>query len=443
MLTKLPKGFVAVAITSVLGLGLTWAQAPAAQPAPAQPQQQSGPNWKDRAEYDLYQSIAKETDPKKKLDLLNTWKDKYPNSDFKVLRLQQFMATYQQLGQAPQMFDTAKQILTEDAKNASAALAVLLLTPNMGPSNADAQGVAEKVANQVISNVDEMKPAGAPEDAWKQLRQNLVLLAPRDLGWIAFQRKNFEEAEKQLTASLKQNPNDAEGFTWLGAAIYSQKKPERISEVLWFYARADAMEGAGALNPATKPQIDSYLTKLYTSYHGKDEAGLAQLKQEAKAEPFPPAGFHIPNETEVSNAQDAELAKKDPSLAFWKKLKDALQEENGQQYFDQGMKGALVPPEGAPPLKGKLVSAEPARAPKTLVLALSDATTPEVTLKLDTPMSGTAAPGTELTFRGIPASFTKQPFMVVFDAEKTNVKGWPAPAPAKKAPVRKGAGKKK
>lgn len=440
MLTKLSKGFVAVAISSFVGLGLAWAQA---QPAPAQPQQPSGPQWKDRAEYDLVQSIDKEADPKKKLDLLNSWKEKYPNSDFKIPRLLRFMATHQALNQPQQMYDTAKEILTEDPKNASAAFAVLLLTPTLGQNNPDVQATAEKVAHHVTTNVDEMKPAGVSDDAWKPLRQNLVLLAPRDLGWIALQKKNFEEAEKQLTASLKLNPNDAEGFAWLASAIYSQKKPERYSEALYFFARASALEGPGALQPAAKQPIEAYLVKLYTAYHGKDDAGLAKLKAEAKAQPFPPAGFHIPNETEVANQQDAELAKSNPSLAFWKKLKDALSEDNGQQYFDQGMKGALVPPEGAPPLKGKLVSAEPARNPKTLVLALSDPATPEVTVKLDAPLTGSAEPGTDISFRGIPNSFSKQPFMVIFDAEKSNVTGWPAPAPAKKAPVRKGAAKKK
>ena len=55
------------------------------QPVFAQAAQQSaqGPqkNWKDRAEFDLYDSITKETQPAKRLELLNSWKEKYPASE--------------------------------------------------------------------------------------------------------------------------------------------------------------------------------------------------------------------------------------------------------------------------------------------------------------------------------------------------------------------------
>jgi hypothetical protein len=91
-----------------------------------------------------------------------------------------------------------------------------------------------------------------------------------------------------------------------------------------------------------------------------------------------------------------------------------------------------------------LISQEPARNPRTLVLGMSNPTTPEVTLKLDAPMAGSAEPGTVLEFRGVAESFSKEPFRVIFDVEKTNVSGWPAPAaPARKTPVRKGGARKK
>ena len=64
---------VAVGIVIALpGLG-QGGQAPAAQPAQK--------NWKDRAEYDLYNAIVKEQDASKRLALLNSWKEKYPTSD--------------------------------------------------------------------------------------------------------------------------------------------------------------------------------------------------------------------------------------------------------------------------------------------------------------------------------------------------------------------------
>ena len=43
-------------------------------------------NWKDRAEYDLYESITKEATPAKRLELLNQWNEKYPATEFKLER---------------------------------------------------------------------------------------------------------------------------------------------------------------------------------------------------------------------------------------------------------------------------------------------------------------------------------------------------------------------
>lgn len=169
MLTKLSKGFAAVAMTSVLGLGSAWAQA---QPAPAAQAQQQQSKWKDQAEYDLYVSITKETDNKKRLDLLNTWKEKYPESAYKTMRLQSFLATYQALNQPQQMIDTAKQILAEDPNNFRAIYAILLWTPILGQNNPDMQALGEKLANQVQSGADQMKPAEVTDEQWKAARRN-------------------------------------------------------------------------------------------------------------------------------------------------------------------------------------------------------------------------------------------------------------------------------
>src|SRR2546423_861744 len=39
---------------------------------------------KDQGEFDIYTQAVKETDPVKKLALLDQWKEKYPDSDFKM-----------------------------------------------------------------------------------------------------------------------------------------------------------------------------------------------------------------------------------------------------------------------------------------------------------------------------------------------------------------------
>jgi len=446
VLVQILKAIGVVAICSALGLGAAWGQAP----PQAQASQQKGQKaMKDRAEYDLYEAIRKEADPKKTLELLNTWKEKYPNSDYKDQRQLFYLSTYQRLGDAKRMMETAKEILAEDPNEFQALYAVTLLTPAPGNTTPDALELGEKAARGFLTRVPEFlgpdkKPAGTPDAQWNEQRSGYESLGHRALGWIALQRKNYQDAETELDQVLKLNPRDAEASAWLGTAIIAGKKAEKQSEALYFIARAACYSGPGSLDEARRKSMDTYLNKAYATFHGKDPAGLQELCEKAKASAFPPVDFKILSEAEIAAHKDELLTKENPQLAFWLKLKGALQEATGEQYFESGMKDALVPPEGQPPLKGILISHEPAKNPKTLVLGLSSASTPEVTLKLETALIGKADPGTALEFRGEAKSFTKEPFMVIFNAEKAHISGWPAPPPpVKKAVPKKSVVKKK
>ncbi len=124
-------------------------------------------------------------------------------------------------------------------------------------------------------------------------------------------------------------------------------------------------------------------------------------------------------------------------LALWLNVRSELTGANADQYWDSSVKGAGLPggAHGVTKFKGKLVSHAPAKNPKELVLAISDASTPEVPLKLDEPMIGAAPAGTEIDFEGVATSFVKDPFMLTFEVDKAKVSGWPAPV-KKVAPKR-------
>jgi hypothetical protein len=58
------------------------------------------PKVKDQGEYDLYNSILQaQNDPHKQLQLLNTWKEKYPDTEFKQVRADLFAQDYLALNQ--------------------------------------------------------------------------------------------------------------------------------------------------------------------------------------------------------------------------------------------------------------------------------------------------------------------------------------------------------
>lgn len=430
---------VVAAVFSALGLTAAWGQQPAQQ-------QQQGPKWKDAAEYDLYNSAVKEADPKKKLDILNQWREKYPNSDVKMLRLQIQLDTNRQLNDPNGMLDTAQEMLKEDPKDISALYWTNLLV--VGQTDPAKLELGEKAANSALSNLDtlfaaEKKPQATPEAAWKQFRSDVEVASRRTLGWVTMQRKNFVEAEKHFTEVLKLNPNDSQAAYWLGQNILSQQNPDRQSDALFEFARAAVYDGPGALPPDARQRALAYVTRSYNTYHGEDAAGLKDLLEKAKASALPPEGFKILSEQEVKDERLKKASENNPSLPLWVTgVKEPLLGDGGQQYFESKVKDFELPPPGQPLLQGSVVSQTPARAPKTIVLGIQDPKTPEVTLQLDAAMAGPAEPGTVIKFKGVATSFTKEPFMVTFEVEKKNIEGWPAPPPPAKKTTKKAAPKK-
>ncbi len=438
MAVRLLKNVTQVAIVALLGVGGALAQ-------------QGEKQWKDRAEYDLYVAITKEADNNKKLQILNEWKQKYPQSAFAKERLQLFLVTYQALNQPAHMAEAAQEILAMDPKDFQALYWLTLLTPTLGKSTPDVLSNGEKAAKGLLAALDETfapekRPATTSEADWKNARKDSEALAHKTLGWIAMVRKEYEQAEQHFVKAVELQPSAAALPTfrpgdiayWMGTVLIAQKVPEKQMKALFHFARAASYDGPGSLNPQGRQDVNKYLEKVYNAFHGSLE-GLDHIRQMARTQPLPPPDFKIKSAAEIALEKEEELRKANPMLALWLSVKKELTAEGGEQYFQERVKQALLPGDAVPGVtkfRGKLVAAKPPRNPKELVLAISDATTPEVTLRLDEPMTGTAEPGTEIAFAGIAMEFTRDPFMLTFEVEKGQVEGWPAPAP-KKAPAKK------
>ena len=102
----------------------------------------------------------------------------------------------------------------------------------------------------------------------------------------------------------------------------------------------------------------------------------------------------------------------DSAVATWKAIRAALMASDGQNYFEMGIKGALLPI-----LKGKVVRLEPATNPTKILLAMEDGAPPEVTLKFYGPFKGKVDAGTKLSFQGVGESFTQSPFMLTLHVD--------------------------
>src|SRR5215813_13612072 len=176
-----------------MGMGAALAQ------APAQPQ------WKDQAEYDLFQNITKETAPAKRLELLNSWTSKYPESAFKKQRLIFYLVTYQGMNNPAKMVDAAKDILAVDPNDVNALMWLAYFGPSVpNPPTADSLAAGEKAAQGLLNPT---KPEGVKDEQWTPLKADLVALGHNSLAMIALQRKQPEAAEPEFAKALEASTN--------------------------------------------------------------------------------------------------------------------------------------------------------------------------------------------------------------------------------------------
>jgi tetratricopeptide (TPR) repeat protein len=395
----LSKKIIGIVAATLLATGLVWAQAA----APAAPK---APAVKDQGEYDLIQSVQKEKDPSKQLDLLKQWEQKYPESEFKNQRtLSEVQAEQQIAGAAYGKTD---------------------------PALLDA-GI--KASHDIIDNLDKyfdagVKPAAVTDADWAKFKHDFALQANTVLGYALMTKKTDDAAaEAAFKKALELDQNAAQVSYWLGTIIYRQRKVERIPEALYDFARAVVVTGPEALPAANKKPAEDFLTKAYTSFHGSAD-GLEDLKKAAAAGPMPPTGFKIESVTEISAKQEgdaAAFAAAHPDVALWRQIRDALKAPDGQTYFGN-IKGSEVPPQEGAAFKmfnAKVVS-QP--SPKELLVNV-DNLAGDATLQFETPLKGTIDPGTMIKFKGVIESFVGDPYMLTFSGlGKEDVEGIPATA---------------
>lgn len=438
MLFSFKRAIAVVALTTLTAL-TAWPQA-------------KQPQWKDRAEYDLYDSISKEQNPQTKLGLLNQWKEKYPASDYADLRYQTLLDTYRVMNNAKGMYDTSKEMVSANPKSFLGLYWLNLLTVSMNDKSEAALDTGEKAGKGFLAIMDETfsptnKKPDISEEAWKKERATTESLAHRTLGWVAMQRNQNEEAEKQFEEVLKRNPADTQVSLFAGTVIARQRKLEKQSDALYHFARAGHYDGPGALPQQLRDQMKGTFEKNYVNFHG-DKEGMDKVIELAKSNPIPPDGFKIMSKDEILIAGEEELKKTNPVLALWVSIKRQLQDANGAQYFEGSLKNTHIPGGveigGAKveKLKGTLISHKPAVNPKEIVVGLSSAEMSEVTIRLETPLRGKAPAGTVLEFAGAPVEFTPDPFNLVFEVENKDLTGWPAQAAAPKPAPKAGAKKK-
>ena len=372
--------------------------------------------WTDRNEYDLVLTIRGEASAQKQLVLLEQWKTRYPKTELRSVRNELFLAAHQSIGDDAKVLAVAREILADQPDNLVGLYWCALLAPESSDRSPEMLSTAEKAARSLLT-------AKVQDPAWVKQKPQIELMAHRTLGWVHWQRNELPAAEEELTRCLEQNPKDARVSAWFGAMLASQPQPEKKMVAIWHLSRAASLKDDNALSEPQRRQLTPIADRLYASYHGSEE-GLEGLRVSVLASAFPPPGFSIESAAVLAARRaEEELAFRNPQLSAWLKIKKRLESADGASYFAASLRGAELPK-----LRGTLVRATPPKKPTELVLALSDATSEEVTLKLSSALPGEAEPGLQLDFEATGDAFTATPFQLVLLGSPNNVSGWPGAA---------------
>ena len=376
-------------------------------------------DWTDRKEYDLVLTIRSESSPEKRLALLDTWSKKYPQTALAHDRRELYLSTYDSMGDKQQMFGIARQMLAAQPDNPVGLYWLTVLAPQQTNANTEIVDAGDKAAHLLLASTSKFfapdkKPANLSEADWQKQKTSVEVLAQRTEGWANWQRGNFAAASDDISACLKKDSGNAEVSSWLG--IVYGLDTNKQAQAIWYLARATNKDLATPLPDEQRRQVNGMLETVYVSYHGSLE-GLDQIRKLTASNAFPPAEFAVDPATVVNARRaEAELSQTNPELAAWLAMRRQLEDANGEKYFASDLQGKPLPQ-----LSGVVLHAVPPRAPKEITVSMTEATLPDITIKLTVPMTSAVHPGVKISFQGNGDSFTKNPFTLVMTADSVQV----------------------
>jgi hypothetical protein len=425
-------------LVNFAGTPVAFAQA-AAQPATK--------NYKDKDEYDLFLKITQTADPKARLQLLNTWQDKYPTSDYSPERLQFFVATLQALSpsdptQRQPLIDKCKEELKLDPNAFLPNYYIAYWGPIVGGANPspDLVSTVETAAKAAIAGADTTfadakKPPATSAENWNKYKVGAISVGHNSLAWAAVSKKDMATAESEYRASLTANPDQGTVSVQLGKLLVESKDSKKVPDGLFEYARAGEYAGPGAaVAPDARAKLLAYFNTAYKDFHGSAD-GSAQILDQAKTMALPPAGFTITSAQDLANDQAKKLQIRidsDPAFKIWYGIKQQLTGDQGATFFSGQLKDFEIPggsDEASKNFTGTVISVDPSK----VVLGVEDPAVPDATILFTTPLKDTEVAkikvGEKLPFSGIAESYNKDPYMITF--KDPTIPGVQTTAPAK------------
>lgn len=384
-------------------------------------------NYKDHDEYDLFLKITQTTDPKARLQLLDTWQDKYPTSDYAPDRAQYYVDTLSRLAPSDPTMRTkliakAQEQLKADPTNFRANYAISFWGPQVvgNPPAADLVTAVETSAKATVDGADttfadaKKPPTVKPED-WAKFKSGAIAVGHNALAWAAQTKKDTATAESEFRASLTANPDQGNISAVLAHLLVDTKDDKKYPDALYEYARAGQYSGPGPAVPAdSRAKLITYFNDAYAKYHGSAD-GASQILDQAKTSALPPSGFTIGSAQAKAVADAANLQKRidsDPAFKTWYAIESSIKDK-GDSFFTASVKDAEIPG-GADKFTGTVITADPSK----VTLGVEDAAVADATILFTTPLKDTEAAkikvGDKLQFSGVADSFVKEPYMLTF-----------------------------
>ncbi len=213
---------------------------PAAQNPPAgqtaAPEGKRPPAAKTQEEFAAYKTALGLADPAAEEKAADDFAAKYPDSELRVMLYKNTMQKYQQGNNADKMMDMAHKALTCDADDPEALLGVSQVlaerTRETDLDKDDKLAEAKKDAERSLVTVDTDVPSsGYPPEQLNAYKGFLRSEAYAILGTLAFNAKNYPEAETNLRKSIDAFPQqlDAVAVFRLAVSLDMQNKiPEAM-----------------------------------------------------------------------------------------------------------------------------------------------------------------------------------------------------------------------
>jgi len=417
------KLFVASAFV-LAGLGLMSAPTILAQAPPA-----DQITIKDQVEYNAYNNVVTQTDPKAKATAGESFLQTYPQSIVKKTVLGALIDAYATYDPAKTV-DAAQRMLQIDPNNLKAMYLVVFIKKQQSAQNPAQQAqLLDDAAALATKGLAATKPDEVKDEDFKKQKATTdpffhSVLAYDDI----YSKKDLKAAIAEFRTELEMLPPDATKVapalndTLILGQTYSQLQPPDMVNSVWFLARAEDFAPDNF-----KPQIDKQARYWYKRYHGKED-GFDDIKTKAAASVFPPTDFTVkPADTPADIANGVVASTPDLStlaLADKEFILANASKENADKVWDTIKdKTSEIP--------GTVIAAT---ASQIQIAVTEDAKTDkkaDFTVNLKTPLADKDVPaaGTELKgLIGTFDSYTQSPAQIILrDGEIQVEKKKPAP----------------